>query len=191
MDRVERERIELDKRKHTLEERKHGETLKARNRELDLRAEELVNQRKLRYTNLSVAAVAAVSAVAGAVIGAWIQGSNNSDIERYRFGETHKLERFKAEETIKLEKHKLESSLIAKAGESSDVLQVVARLRFWIQLELIPKELQQKLELSLNQDPTLLSSTPSQVVQPPFRSRVNGNCILQRYNGIPCSYVYE
>lgn len=157
----------LEEQKHDLEVKRHQDSVRLRNREIRLQAANLRQQKSARFTSIAVAAIAAASALAGGSIVAVIQGLNSREIEEKRFRATlsleeskaqksYDLEKLKADRVYDLENKKLESTLIAKAGEPKDILDVVARLRFWIKLELIPKRLEASLEQELNQDPTLL-----------------------------------
>ena len=164
--------------KHALDGKIHRDEMRMRGRELRLKITELRQQRSARFTSIAVAIIAATSAFIGGAAVAVIQGINNKDIEKQKNKETYNLETFKAQHSYDLEKlkakqnfelekakddhgydledKKLASTLIAKAGETKDILDVVARLRFWIKLELIPKRLEASLDQELNQDPTLL-----------------------------------
>jgi tetratricopeptide (TPR) repeat protein len=145
----------------------HRDEVRLRGQEIRLKLVELRQQRATRFTTMAVALVAAISAFIGGAVVAVIQGKNNKEIEEIKLRGTisleeqksrqnYDLEKSKAEQGYSLEDKKLASTLIVKAGETKDILEVVARLRFWIKLELIPKRLEATLDQELNQDPMLL-----------------------------------
>lgn len=131
----------IDRRRLDIEIQQRTDDREFKNRDLNLKSQELELQRQSRFTPVTVAVIAGFAALGGTIFGGFLQGRNGLE-----------LEKTKHQQSLDLEKRKLQSTLIAKATETPSQDDAAKRLKFLIDLKLITDENNELLRL-LNQAP--------------------------------------